>query len=65
MHVDEVLWHGDDAGTAGETLHRCCVMTKVIRKEVAAGGRFEFFLGAGKNRYIVINLILSMLLVFH
>ena len=30
--------------TIWETSHRCCIMRKVIHKEVTAGGRFDFFL---------------------
>ena len=43
MHVDEVLWHGEDEGTAPEISHRFCIMRKVIRKEVVARGRSDFF----------------------
>ena len=34
------------------TSHRCWIMRKVIRKEVGAGGRFDFFwtLGLKKNQ---------------
>ena len=55
MHVDEVLWHGEDRGTALETLHRCCVMRKVIRREVVARGRFDFFLRSETSyrKYVV------------
>ena len=31
-----MLWHEEDGGTAWETSHRCCIMRKVIRKEVGA-----------------------------
>ena len=27
--------------------HQCCIMRKVIHKEVGAGGRFDFFLDSG------------------
>ena len=43
MHVDEVLWHGEDGGTAPEISHRFCIMRKVIRKEVVARGKSDFF----------------------
>ena len=50
MHVDEVLWDGEDwGGAAWESSHRCCVMRKVMRKEMVAGGRFDFFLGSGRS----------------
>ena len=42
MHVDEVLWHVEDGRMAWETSNRCCIMRKVIRKEVVARGRFAF-----------------------
>ena len=53
MHVDEVLWHGEDGGTAWETSHRFCIMRKAIRREVVAGGRFDFSLGSVTHRGIV------------
>ena len=43
MLVDEMLWHWEIGVTAWETSHRCWIMRKVIRKEVGAGGRFDFF----------------------
>ena len=48
MHVDEVLWHGKDGGTAWETSPRCCIMRKVVRKEEVAGGMFDFFWALSK-----------------
>ena len=44
MHVDEVTWHRENGGTTGQISHRCCIMRKVIRKVVGAGGRFGVFL---------------------
>ena len=44
MHVDEVIWRGENGGTIWETSHRCCTMRKVRSKEVTAGGRFDFYL---------------------
>ena len=43
MHVNQVIWHEENIGTIWETSHRCCLMRKVIKKEVTAGGRFDFF----------------------
>ena len=42
-HVNEVVWHEENGGTIWEPSHRCCIVRKVIRKEVTAGGRFDFF----------------------
>ena len=44
VHANEVLWQRENGGTTRETSHQCCIMRKVIRKEVGAGGRFDFFL---------------------
>ena len=35
---------GKNGGTTWETSHQCCIMRKVICKEVVAGGMFDFFL---------------------
>ena len=43
VHANEVLWHGENGGTTWEASHQCCIMRKVIHKEVGAGGRFDFF----------------------
>ena len=43
MHVDEVLCHGENGGATWETSHRCCIMRRVVSKEVTARGRFHFF----------------------
>ena len=40
--ADDVLWHGT-WGTTREASLQCIVVRKVIRKEVAAGVRFDFF----------------------
>ena len=47
VHANEVLWQGDSGGTTWDTSHQCCIMRKVIHKEVGAGGRFDFFLDSG------------------
>ena len=44
MHVNKVIWHEENIGTIFETLHRCCIMRKDIRKEVTAWWKLEFFL---------------------
>ena len=44
MHVNQVIWHEKNIGTIWETSHRCCIMRKVIHKEVTAAGRFDCFL---------------------
>ena len=46
MHANEVVWYEGNGGTKWETSNLCCIMRKVMLKEVAAGGRFEFFLGS-------------------
>ena len=53
MHSDEVIWHEESGGTTWKTSHRCCIMRKVISKEVATGGRLHFFLDSvfSKRRY--------------
>ena len=43
IHVDEVLCHGENRRTTWETLHGCCIMKKVICKEVTARARLDFF----------------------
>ena len=45
MHSDERILHEESGGTTWKPLYRCCVMRKVISKEVATGGRFRFFSG--------------------
>ena len=45
LHENEVLWQGGNGGTAWETSPGCCIMRKVMRKDVGAGGRFDFFSG--------------------
>ena len=35
------------------TLHRCYIMRKAIRKEVTAGGRFDFFLDSGRSHSLL------------
>ena len=35
-----------NGGATWETSYRCCIMKKVIRKEVGAGGGFDCFLDA-------------------
>ena len=45
MHSDEVFWHGKVGGRViWETLFRCGIMRKVVRREVVAGERLDFFL---------------------
>ena len=44
VHANKVLWQGEGGGPTWETSHQCCIMGKVIRKEVGAGGKFDFFL---------------------
>ena len=43
IHVDEVLYNGENGGATWEASHRGFIMRKVISKEVTAGGRFDFF----------------------
>ena len=43
MHVNKEILHEENRRTTWETLHWCCVVKKVIRKEVTTGGRFDFF----------------------
>ena len=47
MHVNQVIWHEENIGTIWETSHRCCIMRRVIHKEITAGGKFDFFLDSG------------------
>ena len=47
MHVHQVIWHEENIGIIWEASHRCCIMRKVIHKEVTTGGRFNFFLDSG------------------
>ena len=44
MHANEIVWYEESGGTKWETSSLCCIMREVIFKEVAAGGRSEFFL---------------------
>ena len=44
MNSDEVILQAESGGTSWKTSYRCCIMRKVISKEVATGGRFHFFL---------------------
>ena len=44
MHVDEVLCHGENGVAPWQTLHRGCIIRKVVSKAVTAGGTFDFFL---------------------
>ena len=44
MHSDEKILHEESGRTTWKTSYRCCIMRKVISKEVATGGRFRFFL---------------------
>ena len=44
MHVDEVLFHGENGGAPWQTSHQGCIIQKVVSKAVTAGGRFDFFL---------------------
>ena len=45
MHVNQAIWHEEIIGTIWEFSHRCCIIWKVIRKEVIAKGRLEIFPG--------------------
>ena len=47
MNLDEMRCHGENIGAAWETSHRGCIMRKVVRKAVTAGGRFDFFWKTG------------------
>ena len=42
MHENQVNWHEENIGTIWETSHRCCIMRKVVHKDVTTGGRFDF-----------------------
>ena len=44
MHVSQVIWGEENIGAIWKTSHRRCILRKAIRKEVTAGGRFDFFL---------------------
>ena len=44
MHANQVIWHEENIGTIWETSRRCCIVRRVIREQVAAGGRFDFCL---------------------
>ena len=55
VHAYEVLWQGENGGTTWEISHRCCIMRKVIWKEMGAGGRFYFFLHSGLVESSLIN----------
>jgi len=44
MPVNQVIWHEENIRTIWETSRRCCIMRKVIHKEVTVGGRLDFFL---------------------
>jgi len=40
----QVILHGENEGIIWEASHQCCIMWRVMRKEVTARGKFEFFL---------------------
>ena len=61
IHVDKVLCHGENGGATRDTVHRGCIMRKVVGKEVTAGGRFDFFLDSGFK----LSHALKLLLIFH
>ena len=44
MHTNEVIWHKENGKTKWESSCRWCIMRKVIRKEVDAGGGLDFIL---------------------
>ena len=44
MHVNQVILYEENIGPQWETSRQCCVMRKVICKEVTAGRRFNFLL---------------------
>ena len=44
MNANETIWPGENGETAWETSYRCCIMRKVIGKEMATGGRLHSFL---------------------
>ena len=55
IHVNEVIWHDENGGETWETSHQCCIVRKVIGKEVAIRGRFDFFLdSANKSKLLQI-----------
>ena len=43
MHINQMIWHGENIGTIWEISHECCIMKRVIYKDVTAGERFDFF----------------------
>ena len=40
---------GKNGGETWETSYPGCIMRRVLRKEMAAGGRFDFFLDSGTS----------------
>ena len=54
MHVNQVIWHEGNIGTIWDTSYRCCIMRKVIHKEVTARGGFDFFVDSGLTPLILL-----------
>ena len=44
MHISDMIWQKENGGATKETLYQCCIMRKVLHKEVATGGVFYFSL---------------------
>ena len=53
MHVDEVLFLGENGRATWETSHQGCIVRKVVSKAVTAGGRLEFFLDSGSSSHVL------------
>ena len=49
MHVDEVLFHGENGRATWETSYQGCIIRKVVSKEFTAGGKFDLFLDSAKS----------------
>ena len=43
MRVNEMIWYSEAGEKAQETSCRCCIMRKIICKEVTTGGMCDFF----------------------
>ena len=52
MHVNEEILHEEIGGKTWGTLYRCCMMRKVVCKEVTARGRFWMFSGFWLYHYV-------------
>ena len=62
MHVDEVLWHGENRGATWSTSHLGCIMKKVVSKKVTPGGRLYLFLDSINKHPSVILFSISCVL---